>query len=79
LAVVPEVPRDDPTIPATAIKHEIRELIEVQIEIFRQPSSLTPSQLSECHCRAERIKQLGQELDRIGRASVLEKRFGRAA
>ena len=67
------------TIPATAIKHEIRELIEVQIEIFRQPSRLTSSELSECHCRAERIKQLGQELDRISSAAILEKKFGRAA
>jgi hypothetical protein len=67
------------TTPANAIKEEVWELIEDQIEAFGRPSRLTPSELSECHCRAERIRQLGQELDRIARVSVLEKRFGAAA
>ena len=67
------------TTPASAIKDEVRELLEDQIEAFGQPSRLTASQLSECHCRSERIRQLGQELDRIGKAAILEKRFGRAA
>ena len=65
--------------PASAIREEVRELIDDQIEAFGRPLRLTSSELSECHCRAERIRQLGQELDRIGRASVLENRFGRAA
>jgi hypothetical protein len=43
------------------------------------PVSISSSELSECRCRAERIKQLGQELDRIGRAVILKKRFGEAA
>jgi hypothetical protein len=51
------------TTPATAIKNEIRELIHLHIEMFGQPQSLTSSELIECSCRAERIKQLGQELD----------------
>jgi hypothetical protein len=67
------------TTPASAIRDEVWELIDVHIETFRQPSRLTPSELSECHSRAERIKQLGQELDRIGKTTILEKRFGRAA
>jgi len=67
------------TTPASAIRDEVWELIDEQIHAFGQPSHLTPSELSACHCRAERIKQLGQELDRIGRASVLEKRFAKAA
>jgi hypothetical protein len=67
------------TDPATAIRDEIRELIEAQIETFAQPASLTPSELSECHCRAGRIKLLGQELDRIGTVAILEKQFGRAS
>ena len=67
------------TTPANAIKDEVWELIDLQIETFRQPSRLTSSELTECHYRAERIKHLGEELDRIGRASVLEKRCGRAA
>ena len=67
------------TTPASAIREEVWELIDDQIEVFGRPSRLTTSELSECHCRAERIKQLGQELDRIATASVLEKRFGAAA
>jgi hypothetical protein len=67
------------TTPASAIREEVWELIDDQIEVFGRPSRLTPSELSECHCRAERIKQLGQELDLISRGAVLEKRFGRAA
>ena len=55
------------------------DLIDDQIETFRHPSRLTPSELSECHYRAEKIEQLGQELDRIGRTAILERRFGRAA
>jgi hypothetical protein len=67
------------TTPASAIRDEVWELIQSQIETFGQPSVLTPAELTECHCRAERIRQLGQELDRIGRTTILEKRFGRAA
>ena len=67
------------TIPATAIRDEIRELIEVQIQTFGQPSRLTPSELRDCSRRAERIKQLGQEVDRMGRTAILEQRFGSAA
>ena len=63
------------TSPANAIRDEVRELIEVQIEAFGQPSRLTSSELSECHCRAERIRQLGQQLDQMSRTAILEKRF----
>jgi hypothetical protein len=67
------------TTPASAIRDEVWELIQSQIATFGQPSRLTPSELTECHCRAERIKQLGQELDRISSTAILEKRFGSAA
>ena len=67
------------TTPASAIRDEVWELIDDQIEAFGRPSRLTSSELSECHCRAERIKLLGRELDRISSTSILEKRFGRAA
>jgi hypothetical protein len=67
------------TTPASAIRDEVWELIQSQIETFGQPNRLTPSELAECHYRAERIKQLGQELDRISSTDILEKRFGRAA
>lgn len=67
------------TTPATAVRDEIRELIDVQIKTFGQPSPLTPSELSEFRYRAERIKLLGQEVDRIGMRVILDQRFGRAA
>jgi hypothetical protein len=67
------------TTPANAIREEVWELIDDQIEAFGRPSRLTPSELSECHCRAERIKELGQELDRISSTAILERRLGRAA
>jgi hypothetical protein len=57
------------TTPADAIKDEVWELIHSQIETFGQSSRLTSPQLAECHHRAERIKLLGQELDRIAPAS----------
>ncbi len=58
----------DVTVPGWE-SDEVWELIEDQIETFGQRSRLTPSELTECHYRAERIKQLGQELDRIGRTA----------
>ena len=67
------------TTPASAIKEEVWELIDDQIESFGRLSRLTPSELSECHYPAERIKTLGQELDRIRGAAILEKRPGKAA
>jgi hypothetical protein len=67
------------TTPASAIREEVWELIDDQIEAFGRPTRLTSSELSECHYRAERIKQLGQELDRISSTTILEMRFGRAS
>ena len=67
------------TAPANAIKDEMRELIDVQVETFGQSSPLTPSELSEFRYRAERIRLLGQELDRIGMRVILDQRIGRAA
>jgi hypothetical protein len=54
------------TTPASAIKDEVRLLIDVQIETFGQPAPLTSSQLLEFHHRCEMIGTLCQELDRIG-------------
>ena len=54
------------TTPAAAIKDEVRVLIDLQIEIFGQPAPLTPSQLREFHDRAETIRMLCQDLNRIG-------------
>ena len=60
------------TTPASAIKDEVRLLVDVQIESFRQPTPLTSSQLREYHCRSEKIMMLCQEVDRIGTRSVIE-------
>jgi hypothetical protein len=56
------------TTPAVGIKNEIRELIQLQIEMFGQPHSLTSSELIECSYRAERIKSSVKNL--IGLAEL---------
>jgi len=50
------------TTPANAVREEVRELIDDQIETFGRTVTLTPSEVSEYHCRAERIKQLVNSL-----------------
>jgi hypothetical protein len=67
------------TTPATAIKDEVRKLIQTQIETFGQSSPLTSSELRDYHNRAEKIKQLGQELDRMGTMAVLAEKFRKAS
>ena len=67
------------TTPATAIKGEVRVLIDLQIETFGQPAPLTPSQLCEFHDRAETIRMLCQDLNRIGTRNVMERRLERAS
>jgi len=66
------------TTPASAIKDEVRVLIDVQIETFGQPAPLTPSQLREFHDRSETIMMLCRELNRIGTSSVTERRLQKA-
>jgi len=61
------------TIPASAIEKEIHQLIQFQIEIFGQPTSLNYSQLQEHRRRSEKIRSLGKELDRIGTLRVVER------
>ena len=63
------------TTPASAIKDEVRVLIDAQIETFGQPAPLTPSQLREFHYRSEKLKLLCQELNRIVTRSVMERRL----
>jgi hypothetical protein len=67
------------TAPAIAIKDEVRVLIEVQIETFGQPGPLTASQLREYLHRAEKIRTLCQELNRIGTTNVMERLVERAS
>jgi hypothetical protein len=67
------------TTRATAIKDEVRLLIDVQIETFGQPAPLTSSQVREFHYRCEKITGLSRELNRIGARSVIERRLDRAS
>jgi hypothetical protein len=56
------------TDPASAIKREVLQLIDLQIEALRQQSSLDSPQLLDYHTRSARIRTLYAELDRIGRS-----------
>ena len=58
--------------PAFAIKHEVHQLVDRQIEALRQPSGLTASDLSNYRERSQKITTLYRELDRMRRAN-----FGR--
>jgi len=59
------------TDPASHIKYEVQELVQLQIDTLKQESSLTPSDLCEYTFRSERIRVLYSELDRIGRVRFL--------
>lgn len=58
--------------PASALKQEVHQLVDLQIQTLRQPSSLTITQLRDYKQRSERIRLLYGELDRIGRARISE-------
>jgi len=60
------------TILASAVEDEIHQLVRFQIETFRQPTPLSPSQLYDHHFRAEKIRVLGKELDQICTKRVVE-------
>ena len=54
------------TNPASAIKREVLQLIDLQIETLKQTSPLDSSQLNDYQARSQRIRKLYEELDRIG-------------
>jgi hypothetical protein len=56
------------TDPATAIKRQVFQLVELQIEILRQEGRLSDSALTEYHARSEKITELYNEIDRVVRA-----------
>ena len=58
------------TYPASGIRYEVQELIQLQIDTLRLESSLTSSQLWEYHSRAHKITTLYRELDQIRRDHV---------
>ena len=57
------------TDPASAIKREVHQLVDMQIEALRQPSCWTTSDLSDYSVRSKKITVLYQELDQIRRTS----------
>jgi hypothetical protein len=58
------------TDPATAIKREAVQLVDLQIETLRQEGRMTDSTLVDYHKRSERIIQLYQQMDRMGRTRI---------
>ena len=66
------------TDPASGIKREVLQLIDLQIEMLKQESSLDSLQLQDYQARSERIRQLYGELDRI-RDARIEFKFVRAS
>jgi uncharacterized protein (UPF0276 family) len=56
------------TDPATAIKREVFQLVELQIETLRQEGRLSDPALIEYHARSEKITELYREIDRVVRA-----------
>jgi hypothetical protein len=66
------------TDPGSAIKREVLQLIDLQIETLRRDSSLNSSELIDYKVRSEKIRTLYGELDRIGRTRVAFK-FPRAS
>jgi hypothetical protein len=66
------------TDPASAIKREVLQLIDLQIETLRRDSSLNSAELIDYKARSEKICTLYGELDRIVRTRV-EFNFPRAS
>jgi hypothetical protein len=58
------------TDPATAIKREVLQLVDRQIETLRHEGRMTDSALVDYHTRSEKIIQLYQEMDRMGRTRI---------
>ena len=50
----------------SAIRREVLQLIDLQIETLKQTSPLDSSQLNDYQARSQRIRKLYEELDRIG-------------
>jgi hypothetical protein len=58
------------TDPATAIKREVFQLVDQQIETLRREGHLTDSDLDQFRLRSGRISDLYQEHDRIVRSRI---------
>ena len=56
--------------PATAIKREVLQLVDRQIETLRHEGGMTDSILVDYHTRFEKIIKLYQEIDRMGKTRI---------
>lgn len=68
----PEIVEDEQgtvTRNSIAIKREVHQLVDRQIETLRQPSGLTTSDLSDYRERSEKITTLYHALDQMRRAN----------
>jgi hypothetical protein len=61
------------TDPVSALRHKVHHLIDLQIEVLRQESSLSPDKLLDYNARSKRIQTLYVELDRMGRTRLAPK------
>jgi hypothetical protein len=64
--------------PASDIKREVHQLVELQIQTLRQPSCLNTSDLLDYRVRSKKLTALYKELDHLRRASF-EGRLRRAS
>ena len=55
---------------ASGIRHEVQQLIQLQIDTLHLESSLTSPELWEYHSRSQRITALYRELDQIRRDRI---------
>lgn len=58
------------THPASTIKHEVHQLVNLQIQTLRQESPLTSSDRVGYHLRSEKITALYQEMDHMSGTRV---------
>jgi hypothetical protein len=56
------------TDPASAVRREGFQSVELQIETVRQEGRLSDAALIEYHARSEKITELYHEIDRVVRA-----------
>ena len=58
--------------PFLALRREVDDLVQLQIQALTQHFVLSPSQLNDCHARFERIMNLQAEVARLRKENILE-------
>jgi hypothetical protein len=54
-----------------ALRREVDDLVQLQIQVLTQQILLSPFQLYDCHTRFERIMNLQGEVARLRKESIL--------